>query len=170
MCSIAEYFYELCHTLTMVSSRKSAIIKPQTYSKGHSLDTVLSSWKRKNLPRKHVHSSFLIWCSWKISFVYVSTAHSQTQCSCSWKYAPLKEARLWDPLQFTLTNFHRSVPPQIFQGNWDSNTVVFNSITPVIYTRYIRILPKSWEGNPCIRAEFFTCHKGNLIKFIIITL
>ncbi|XP_058944112.2 EGF-like repeat and discoidin I-like domain-containing protein 3 [Pocillopora verrucosa] len=58
---------------------------------------------------------------------------------------------------------------KIFQGNWDSNTVVFNSITPVIYTRYIRILPKSWEGNPCIRAEFFTCHKEITLEKVNVT-
>ena len=59
--------------------------------------------------------------------------------------------------------------PQIFQGNWDSNTVVYNVITPVIYTRYIRILPKSWESHLSMRAEFYSCQYGKYLKYIVFT-
>ncbi|XP_022790788.1 protein sidekick-2-like, partial [Stylophora pistillata] len=58
---------------------------------------------------------------------------------------------------------------KIFQGNWDSNTVVYNVITPAIYTRYIRILPKSWEHHICLRAEFYTCQNDVIIERVNLT-
>ncbi|XP_078344750.1 uncharacterized protein LOC144630294 [Oculina patagonica] len=58
---------------------------------------------------------------------------------------------------------------KIFQGNWDSNTVVYNVITPPIKARYIRILPKSWERYVSMRAEFYTCEYDFTIDPVNIT-
>ena len=59
---------------------------------------------------------------------------------------------------------------QIFQGNWDRNTVVYNVLTPVISARYVRILPKTWISHACMRAEFYTCEYGKYQIDSVITL
>ena len=61
----------------------------------------------------------------------------------------------------TSANLRFLFSSQIFQGNWDSDTVVYNAITPPIKARFIRILPRSWEGHVSMRAEFYTCEYGN---------
>ncbi|WP_395241875.1 discoidin domain-containing protein, partial [Salmonella sp. s51933] len=48
---------------------------------------------------------------------------------------------------------------KVFPGNRDRDTIVRNSVSPVIITRYIRIHPKSWYGHISMRVEFVGCIK-----------
>ena len=52
-------------------------------------------------------------------------------------------------------------PPQIFNANWDQHTIVYNPINPVIFTRYIRVLPQTWYGHISMRVEFYECDGNN---------
>nr|XP_058944113.1 uncharacterized protein LOC131772241 [Pocillopora verrucosa] len=49
------------------------------------------------------------------------------------------------------------VLPTIFNANWDENTVVYNTINPVIFARYIRVMPKTWKSHISMRVEFYDC-------------
>lgn len=48
-------------------------------------------------------------------------------------------------------------PFQLFYGNVDKNTPVMNQFFMPIVARYIRILPQSWNGSLCLRAEVLAC-------------
>lgn len=50
---------------------------------------------------------------------------------------------------------------QIFQGNTDSDTVVYHDLYPIIKARYIRVLPTDWYRHISMRMELYTC-KGKL--------
>lgn len=56
-------------------------------------------------------------------------------------------------LSFTLSN----CPFQLFYGNVDKNTPVKNQFFMPIVARYLRILPQSWNGSLCLRAEVMAC-------------
>lgn len=56
-------------------------------------------------------------------------------------------------LSFTLCNR----PFQLFYGNVDKNTPVKNQFFMPIVARYLRILPQSWNGSLCLRAEVLAC-------------
>ena len=51
---------------------------------------------------------------------------------------------------------------QIFPGNGDSETAVFNILKPPITARYIRILPIAWYKNIAMRIEIYGC-TGNVL-------
>ncbi|CAB3983146.1 EGF-like repeat and discoidin I-like domain-containing 3, partial [Paramuricea clavata] len=51
---------------------------------------------------------------------------------------------------------------KVFLGNRDRSTVVRQSVSPVIVTKYIRIHPKQWHGHISMRVGFRGCLKGNL--------
>ncbi|KAJ8024723.1 putative carboxypeptidase X1 [Holothuria leucospilota] len=44
---------------------------------------------------------------------------------------------------------------KVFVANKDSDSVKINVMHPFIVTRYIRIIPKSWTGHICLRAEIY---------------
>ena len=46
---------------------------------------------------------------------------------------------------------------QVFNGNQDSDTVVYNQINPLITTRFIRLLPLQWHHRISMRIEMFGC-------------
>ena len=46
---------------------------------------------------------------------------------------------------------------QVFNGNQDSDTVVYNKINAVITTRFIRLLPLQWHNRISMRLEMFGC-------------
>ena len=52
------------------------------------------------------------------------------------------------------------VIPKIYSGNADQNTPVSNDLpSPGRYleARYIRVLPHEFQGNICMRFEFYEC-------------
>ncbi|XP_066019015.1 uncharacterized protein [Pocillopora verrucosa] len=46
---------------------------------------------------------------------------------------------------------------QVFNGNTDSDTVVYNTLTPPIITRYIRFKPAEWHNRISMRTEIYGC-------------
>ena len=49
---------------------------------------------------------------------------------------------------------------KIFTGNFDRNTIVGHDIEPVIATRYIKVLPKTWYKHISMRMELYGCTDG----------
>ncbi|XP_028407274.1 uncharacterized protein LOC114529904, partial [Dendronephthya gigantea] len=47
---------------------------------------------------------------------------------------------------------------RVFQANFDRNTISYNPLTPSIFTRYIRIHPKTWKSEIGLRIEFKGCY------------
>ena len=45
---------------------------------------------------------------------------------------------------------------QIFTGNIDRHTVVTNALQSPFSARYVKILPKTWNGRPSMRVEYYT--------------
>ncbi|XP_057708547.1 coagulation factor V [Corythoichthys intestinalis] len=50
------------------------------------------------------------------------------------------------------------VPAKIFIGNTDNNEHVKNFIYPPIFSRFIRIIPKTWTGSITLRVELLGCN------------
>ena len=46
---------------------------------------------------------------------------------------------------------------QVFEGNQDSDTVVYHALTPPITARFIRLLPVDWHNHISLRTEFYGC-------------
>lgn len=46
---------------------------------------------------------------------------------------------------------------QVFEGNEDSDTVVFNKLSQPITARYIRLLPIEWHNHISMRIEIYGC-------------
>lgn len=59
------------------------------------------------------------------------------------------------PLKFPLRFF------QVFNANENETAIVYHTINPIIFTRYIRILPQTWHSRVSMRVEFYECD-GNL--------
>ena len=53
---------------------------------------------------------------------------------------------------------------QVFDGNKNSDTVVYNDLTPIITARFIRFLPWQWNNRIAMRIEIFGC-PGIVIGF-----
>lgn len=70
-----------------------------------------------------------------------------------WVSGGQKEPSSVATLSLTLCN----CPFQLFYGNVDKNTPVMNQFFKPIVARYIRILPQSWNGSLCLRAEVLAC-------------
>lgn len=51
---------------------------------------------------------------------------------------------------------------QVFAGNTDRYTVVTHDLENPIITKFIRILPITWQSRIALRAEFYGCKKGEL--------
>ena len=52
---------------------------------------------------------------------------------------------------------------QVFTGNDDSDTVVYNALSPPVTTRFVRVLPMAWNSRISMRIELYGC-PGNLSK------
>ncbi|XP_031562905.1 uncharacterized protein LOC116298543 [Actinia tenebrosa] len=50
--------------------------------------------------------------------------------------------------------------PEVLRGNSDRSTVVSHNLKRVIYARYLRIHPRSWQGHISMRAEVYGCTSG----------
>lgn len=46
---------------------------------------------------------------------------------------------------------------KLFYGNVDKETPVMSQFAAPVVARYIRILPQSWNGSLCLRAEVLAC-------------
>lgn len=55
------------------------------------------------------------------------------------------------------TILHDGYAEWLFYGNVDKDTPVMNQFASPVVARYIRILPQSWNGSLCIRAEILAC-------------
>lgn len=49
---------------------------------------------------------------------------------------------------------------QMFPGNSDRNTVVYNRLYPSFKGRFVRIYPKQWHGHISMRVELYGCNSG----------
>ncbi|XP_019715036.1 coagulation factor V-like [Hippocampus comes] len=49
-------------------------------------------------------------------------------------------------------------PAKIFFGNTDNNEHVKNFIYPPIFSRFIRIIPRTWMGSITLRVELLGCN------------
>ena len=52
---------------------------------------------------------------------------------------------------------------QVFTGNDDSDTVVYNALSPPVTTMFVRVLPIAWNSRISMRIELYGC-PGNLSK------
>ncbi|XP_028416913.1 lactadherin-like [Dendronephthya gigantea] len=50
--------------------------------------------------------------------------------------------------------------PKVFQANTDRNTTVKHYMFPAVFTRYVRLHPKTWHSACAMRTEFFGCYEG----------
>ncbi|XP_053729193.1 adipocyte enhancer-binding protein 1 [Synchiropus splendidus] len=55
------------------------------------------------------------------------------------------------------TVLHDGYAEWLFYGNVDKDTPVMNEFSWPVVARYIRILPQSWNGSLCLRAEILAC-------------
>ena len=46
---------------------------------------------------------------------------------------------------------------QVFYGNQDTDTVVYNVLSPPITARYIRVSPVEWHNHISLRMEIYGC-------------
>ncbi|XP_068602540.1 coagulation factor V [Brachionichthys hirsutus] len=67
-------------------------------------------------------------------------------------------------LQYSSNGIHwdqytddEDAPPKIFLGNTDNDDHVKNYIYPPIFSRFIRIIPKTWNGSITLRIELLGC-------------
>uniref|UniRef100_A0A8C4ZPN1 AE binding protein 1b n=1 Tax=Gadus morhua TaxID=8049 RepID=A0A8C4ZPN1_GADMO len=64
------------------------------------------------------------------------------------------------------TNFHDGYSDWLFFGNSDKDTPVMNQLAEPVLARYIRIIPQSWNGSLCMRAEVLGCPlPGKLLNY-----
>ena len=55
---------------------------------------------------------------------------------------------------------------KLFFGNSDKDTPVMNQLAEPVLARYIRIIPQSWNGSLCMRAEVLGCPlPGKLLNY-----
>ncbi|XP_072228053.1 adipocyte enhancer-binding protein 1 [Leuresthes tenuis] len=55
------------------------------------------------------------------------------------------------------TVLHDGYAEWLFYGNVDKDTPVMSQFAAPVVARYIRILPQSWNGSLCLRAEILAC-------------
>lgn len=53
---------------------------------------------------------------------------------------------------------------QVFEGNQDSDTVVYHTLIPPITAQFIRLLPLAWHNHMSLRMEVYGC-PGALTKY-----
>ena len=73
----------------------------------------------------------------------------------------LLDAYLFLGLRFMVSLFNCLL--QVFTGNDDSDTVVYNALSPPVTTMFVRVLPMAWNSRISMRIELYGC-PGNLSK------
>ncbi|XP_015750272.1 PREDICTED: uncharacterized protein LOC107326864 [Acropora digitifera] len=46
---------------------------------------------------------------------------------------------------------------KLFQANRDQHSLVQNAITPPIYARFVKLIPRGWYRHICMRVEYYGC-------------
>ncbi|XP_068677063.1 uncharacterized protein [Montipora foliosa] len=62
-----------------------------------------------------------------------------------------------DGAKFEICRDSEATTPKVFDGNKDSNTVVYNRLHPPVTARYIRLMPVKWYGHISMRMELYGC-------------
>ncbi|CAH3197417.1 unnamed protein product, partial [Porites evermanni] len=57
--------------------------------------------------------------------------------------------------RFMVSLFHCLL--QVFTGNDDSDTVVYNALSPPVTTMFLRVLPIAWNSRISMRIELYGC-------------
>ncbi|EDO44095.1 predicted protein [Nematostella vectensis] len=65
----------------------------------------------------------------------------------------------YEHMNSTMIEYRESGVAKIFSGNFDYETVITHHLSPAIYTRTVRFLPKSWETFATMRVEMYTYGK-----------
>ncbi|KAJ3604939.1 hypothetical protein NHX12_026990 [Muraenolepis orangiensis] len=59
------------------------------------------------------------------------------------------------------TTLHDGYAEWLFYGNVDKDTPVMSQFDVPVVSRYVRILPQSWNGSLCLRSEVLACRLPN---------
>ena len=56
--------------------------------------------------------------------------------------------------------FPLSILFQVFEGNSDQDTIIYNRLNNPVITQFVRLNPKTWNEAIAIRTEFYGCDAG----------
>ncbi|CAH3032297.1 unnamed protein product, partial [Pocillopora meandrina] len=62
-----------------------------------------------------------------------------------------------DGLSFRVYKRNGDISDTVFPGNKDRDTVVYHDLNPLIYVRYVRVLPMEWKKAIAMRIELYSC-------------
>ncbi|CAH3154073.1 unnamed protein product [Pocillopora meandrina] len=62
-----------------------------------------------------------------------------------------------DGLFFRVYKRNGDISDTVFPGNKDRDTVVYHDLNPLIYVRYVRVLPMEWKWVIAMRIELYSC-------------
>ncbi|CAH3154101.1 unnamed protein product [Pocillopora meandrina] len=62
-----------------------------------------------------------------------------------------------DGQTFRVYKRNGDISDTVFPGNKDRDTVVYHDLNPLIYVRYVRVLPMAWTGTIAMRIELYSC-------------
>lgn len=74
-----------------------------------------------------------------------------------WVSGKLNAHHAWQKDTELLDDDDENLLLQLFYGNVDKDTPVMTQFSTPVVARYIRILPQSWNGSLCLRAEVLAC-------------
>ncbi|XP_066020362.1 retinoschisin-like [Pocillopora verrucosa] len=62
-----------------------------------------------------------------------------------------------DGQTFRVYKRNGDISDTVFPGNEDKATVVYHDLNPLIYVRYVRVIPMEWKGTIAMRIELYSC-------------
>ncbi|CAH3154100.1 unnamed protein product [Pocillopora meandrina] len=62
-----------------------------------------------------------------------------------------------DGQTFRVYKRNGDISDTVFPGNKDRDTVVYHDLNPLIYVRFVRVLPMEWKGTIAMRIELYSC-------------
>ncbi|CAH3032295.1 unnamed protein product [Pocillopora meandrina] len=62
-----------------------------------------------------------------------------------------------DGQTFRVYKRNGDISDTVFPGNKDRDTVVYHDLNPLIYVRYVRVLPMAWKWTIAMRIELYSC-------------
>ncbi|KXJ09243.1 venom prothrombin activator oscutarin-C non-catalytic subunit [Exaiptasia diaphana] len=124
--------------------------------------TIFSSRYRASLARLHLNK-----CGWAPTAkgrhgswlkVDLSTVHTVTAIATQGSGCNSERMKTYR-LQYSLdgSTFWNYQAGKVFKGNTDQNTVVKHDLNPPIRARFIKVVPKTWNGYPTMRMELYGC-------------
>ncbi|CAH3188260.1 unnamed protein product, partial [Porites lobata] len=60
-----------------------------------------------------------------------------------------------DGMNFQFYKEHGDKSAKVFTGNDDSDTVVYNALSPPVTTMFVRVLPIAWNSRISMRIELY---------------